>query len=134
MYQTYSAEAAQTRYEAKQRARQGALKIGKERELAEAIEVLIKEKHCSPYAALEQLRKRFKIPFCLKTLYNYIHHGLFLRLKSEDLPNYRRKKAYAPQKKRIAKRGGEEALMKERRKLIDGKNASTGKWIPWWGK
>lgn len=106
MYQTYSAEAAQTRYEAKQRARQGALKIGKERELAEAIEVLIKEKHCSPYAALEQLRKRFKIPFCLKTLYNYIHHGLFLRLKSEDLPNYRRKKAYAPQKKRIAKRGG----------------------------
>ena len=106
MYQTYSADAAQARYEAKQRAKQGVLKIGKARELAEAIEVLIKDKHCSPYAALEQLRKKHEIPFCLKTLYNYIHHGLFLRVKCEDLPNYRRKKAYAPQQKRIAKRGG----------------------------
>ncbi|MGN8833744.1 IS30 family transposase [Selenomonas montiformis] len=106
MYQTYSADAAQARYEARQHARQGTLKIGKERKLAEALEVLIKDKHCSPYAALEQLRKCFEIPFCLKTLYNYIHRGLFLRVKSEDLPNYRRKKAYAPQQKRIAKRGG----------------------------
>ncbi len=51
---------------------------------------IINEKYSS-YGALEKIKRMgMKINFCLKTLYNYIHKKIFIKLPSKDLP-YKKK-------------------------------------------
>jgi len=77
------------------------LKIGKCIILSDHLENEVLKNKKSPYAALQDLskfKKKFKVSICEKTLYNYIHSGLFIKLTSKDLA-YRmtkRKKSSKP--------------------------------------
>ncbi len=83
----YSADAAQSDYDKKAKAKGPRLKIGKNFALIEFVEDIIIKERYSPYSALEKAKKRnIPVNICLKTLYNYIDQGLFLKLTNKDLP------------------------------------------------
>lgn len=105
-YKVYDAHYAQNRYEDNQRRKEGSLKIGNNHKLAEYLEHLILKSKYSPYAALELAKKIFNVNFCLKTLYNYIHSNVFLKLTPKSLPHKGKRKRKAPSTKRIRKTGG----------------------------
>lgn len=84
----YNADKGQSKYARKARNKGPGLAIAKNRKLAEKIEEQILD-HYSPYCALEKLRKApafQKTPIRLRTLYNYIAQGLFLRITRVNLP------------------------------------------------
>lgn len=62
-------------------------KLIKETEFLEHIAYLIKEKKYSPYAVLQDLKKRDDCPvsMCETTLYKYIHEGLIPGVSDKDL-------------------------------------------------
>ncbi len=62
-------------------------RLMKETELLEHIAYLIKEKKYSPYAVLQDLKKRDDCPvsMCETTLYKYIHEGLIPGVSDKDL-------------------------------------------------
>lgn len=86
-------------------------KLAKEKELLEHISYLIKEKKYSPYAVLQDLKKRENCPFfmCETTLYKYIHEGLIPGVSDKDLyiksNKKKKKKKEEPEKKVRMKRG-----------------------------
>lgn len=63
--------------------------------------------------------------FCLKTLYNYIFNGLFLNLKTNHLPYYRKKRKYRKISKSIRKIGGRS--IEERAENINNRD-ELGHW------
>ena len=83
----YSADAAQNKRDFNNTAKGPRLKLGANFKLIEFIEnKIIKDKY-SPAAALAEVRKKgYEVNFCVKTLYNYIDEGLFLKLTNDDLP------------------------------------------------
>ena len=106
-YEAYSAQKAENRYHEKQANKQGNLKIGKNHELIKYLENMILIERKSPYAALESAKANgYIVNICEKTLYNYIHSNLFLKLTSKDLPYRKKYKKYAPRTKEIRKKKG----------------------------
>ena len=83
----YSADAAQNKCDFNNTAKGPKLKLGANFKLIEFIEnKIIKDKY-SPAAALAEARKKgYEVNFCVKTFYNYIDEGLFLKLTNDDLP------------------------------------------------
>lgn len=84
----YSADAAQRNVNLKAQNKGPELKIGKCITLSNHLENEILKNKKSPYAALQDLsksEKKFKVSICEKTLYNYIHSGLFIELTSKNL-------------------------------------------------
>ena len=83
----YSADAAQNKRNYNNTAKGPRLKLGANFKLIEFIEnKIIKDKY-SPAAALAEARKKgYEVNFCVKTLYNYIDEGLFVKLTNDDLP------------------------------------------------
>ena len=83
----YSADAAQNKRDFNNTAKGPRLKLGANFKLIEFIEnKIIKDKY-SPAAALAEARKKgYEVNFCVKTLYNYIDEGLFVKLTNDDLP------------------------------------------------
>ena len=83
----YSADAAQNKRDFNNTAKDPRLKLGANFKLIEFIEnKIIKDKY-SPAAALAEARKKgYEVNFCVKTLYNYIDEGLFVKLTNDDLP------------------------------------------------
>ena len=83
----YSADAAQNKRNYNNAAKGPRLKLGANFKLIEFIEnKIIKDKY-SPAAALAEARKKgYEVNFCVKTLYNYIDEGLFVKLTNDDLP------------------------------------------------
>ena len=96
--EVYSAEFAQSKYDRAQKGKEGELKIGKNLKLVKYLEDSMKRGKNSPYAALEQAKREG-----LKTLYNYIHGGLFLEYSEEDMPYRKRRKKKVELRKRIRK-------------------------------
>lgn len=87
-YKTYKADVAQERYE-RVKINKGIknLKIGKDIEFAKYVEdKIIKDKY-SPAAVIALVDKKdlFDTKVCVKTLYNYIHKGLFCKLRKKHL-------------------------------------------------
>lgn len=84
----YLADYAQNDYNLKKREKGRNLKIGNDYEFVRYMEYMIKECKYSPAAALYELRKNNNIRtrICHRTLYKYIHNGIFYNLKDSDLP------------------------------------------------
>lgn len=124
-YEVYDATYAQDNYERKQSQKEGSLKIGKNHKLINYLEEMILKKKYSPYAAMEIAKKIFKVNFSLKTLYNYIHNEIFLKLTSKDLPHKNKRKRIKAQTKRIRKTGGK-SIEERSEKINDRKE--LGHW------
>lgn len=104
-------------------------KLAKETELLERIAYLIKEKKYSPYAVLQDLKKRDDCPvsMCEATLYKYIHEGLIPGVSDKDLyikANKKQKKKKEPAEKVRMKRG---KSIEERPKEAD-ERSDYGHW------
>ncbi|MCI7061215.1 MAG: IS30 family transposase [Lachnospiraceae bacterium] len=95
-YKTYKADYAQRDFLEKQTAKGADFKIGNDFELVNFIEDKIKNEKWSPEAVIGFIRAhpemKFKTDICYKTLYNYIHAGLFLNVRQSDLKHYHKKK------------------------------------------
>ena len=124
-YETYDAYFAQKKYEQNQSKKEGNIKIGKDHKLASYLEDLILEQKYSPYAAIELARKLYDINFSLKTLYNYIHKGVFLKLTSKDLPHKRKVNKKYNKIKKIRKTSGKS--IEERPENINNRS-ELGHW------
>lgn len=78
-------------------------KIGSDLPLAQYLEQKIQKEKWSPAATLAYIRKEglpFRTTLCFKTVYNYIHAGLFLELSSRHLEKRKQHKKTA--KKTVA--------------------------------
>ncbi len=121
----YCSDYAHIKYKENQSKKEGSLKIGNNNILAKTIEDLIINKRYSPYGAIEKSKEILKINFCLKTLYNYIHKGIFLKLKAKHLPYKKKYKRCYIKDKRIRKNGG---LSIEERNDIINNRLELGHW------
>lgn len=93
----YAAEVAERKYLENLSAKGADLKIGSDIEFANTVEKIIIEKKYSPYAALEEIKRKnlSSLSICVTTLYNYINKGIFRMLSNEDLPaKPKRKRPY----------------------------------------
>ena len=114
----YSADKANKDAEIKASKKGPRFKIGKCIELSDYLEKEIKERKKSPYAALKTISKDnliFNTSICEKTLYNYIHMGMFFELTSKDLP-YKRK---GKKKGRIANNNRSGTSLEERSPIVE---------------
>lgn len=95
-YKVYKADYAQRDFLQKQTAKGSDFKIGNDFELVNFIEDKIKNEKWSPEAVTGFIRTNpdinFKTDICFKTLYNYIHSGLFMNVRESDLKHYHKKK------------------------------------------
>ena len=93
--QVYSAEYAQQQYLYNASNKGAGLKIGKDHKLAEHIEKKITEENYSPAAVIGEIKAKnlkFKTSISIKTVYNYVDKGIFLKITNKDLPEKGRRK------------------------------------------
>lgn len=83
----YCADVAQARYDKVKKNKGVDIKLGCDYKAADFIETKIKEKY-SPEAIAYLMNQEPEIEtsLCAKTIYNYVHMGLFLSVSAEDLP------------------------------------------------
>ena len=110
----YSPELAEENYRAHLRDKGQQRKLDLDREQRKDLEELILKKKCSPYAALQKIKKEGKATVCVGTCYNYINNNLFPNITLTDLP-YRRRKKKNRYQDRIQKRGPRKRGEKHRR-------------------
>jgi len=92
----YLADVSQNKYLENRKNKGANLKIGNDLEFVHYIEELIGNQKYSPYAALEEIKrkkKNFKTSICVTTLYSYIDKGIFLNITNSNLPLKKTKKA-----------------------------------------
>ena len=80
-------------------------KIGNDLDFVKFIEPMVLEKKYSPVAILAYINKNhltFKTKVCFKTIYNYVHNGIFLNITRTNLPMPRKKVEKEKPKKRQA--------------------------------
>lgn len=90
----YSPDMAEEKYRAFLKVKGQEKKIRKDEKLLHLIEDKIVYDKCSPYAALEEIKKgdyKCEVQICLATCYNYIRAGEFPNLELAYMP-YKRKK------------------------------------------
>lgn len=87
-YDSYSAYAAQRKYDESKQSKGPTLKIGHDHAMSEFIENEIKDKK-SPdvIASLIKRNDAFKVKICTKTIYSYLEKNIFLDVTYEDLVN-----------------------------------------------
>lgn len=91
----YCADFAQNDYKYKQTAKGIDLKLSNDYDFVRFIEHKIVKERYSPYAALVKAKQQgFKTDICLRTLYTYIHMGLFTNITQEHMPYQKRKRQY----------------------------------------
>lgn len=98
-YHVYKADYAQRDFVAKQEAKGPGYKIGKDYEFMAFLEDKILNEKWSPQAILGYIRVHsdqfhFATNVCYKTIYNYIHAGLFLNVTEKNFLRYHRKKKH----------------------------------------
>lgn len=101
---TYDAYVGQTLREEHAKEKGRPLKIGSDLEFVKFFERMVLEKRFSPCAVLAYIRNNhlsFSTNVCFKTLYNYVHHQVFLHLDISKLP-YHKKATKKKKKKRIS--------------------------------
>lgn len=121
----YASDYAQSKYRENQRKKEGSLKIGNNIKLANKIEHLIIKERYSPYGAINKIKETEEVNFCLKTLYNYIHKGIFYKLKETHLPYKKIYKGKYIYDKKIRKTGG---ISIEKRADIINSREEIGHW------
>ena len=93
-YKVYLADAGQRIQNERSHNKGKDLKIGNDLELVQFIEKMVLEQKYSPVAILAHIQKnnlQFKTQLCFKTIYNYVHSGIFLNITSNSLPMPRKK-------------------------------------------
>lgn len=88
-YTIYQADVAQRRHDENCRRKGVRIKMNNDSDFSQYVEHMILNEHYSPYAVLCQIsidNLRFKTSVCFKTLYNYIHKGLFCNVSIHTLP------------------------------------------------
>ena len=93
-YKVYLADAGQRIQDERSHNKGKDLKIGNDLELVQFIEKMVLEQKYSPVAILAYIKKnnlQFKTNLCYKTIYNYVHSGIFLNITSNSLPMPRKK-------------------------------------------
>lgn len=104
----YNPDRAQELYEWNLKGKGPGLKIDRDLELAKYIENKIIEENCSPYAALEAIKKEERIfdveIKSVNTIYSYIRKGVFQHLSMEHLPvkEKRKRKQKVKRAKRVS--------------------------------
>lgn len=93
----YCADTAQLKTVERGRAKGIMYKLVDDKPLLDRISYLIKEKHYSPYAVLQTIRRETPevLTMCEATLYKYIHLGIIPNVSDKDLyikPNKKKKK------------------------------------------
>lgn len=125
----YLADAAQRVYQEHKQNNGRSLKIGNDHAFVKYVEHCIGEERYSPYATLQRIKNdglKFKTEICEKTLYNYIHSGLFLHITSANLP-VRKKEKKQEYKRTVSLNNLKGKSIEERPKEI--KNRDTyGHW------
>lgn len=129
MWQVYYADVGQRIATDRQSNKGRTLKIGRDHRLAERLEELIGERRYSPEAALAVVRgEGASTSLCVKTVYNYIDQGVFLRLSNKDLPVKKdaKKRSYHPLR-RVALNNTKGRSIEERPATV-GKRETYGHW------
>lgn len=94
-HKVYKADYAHRISTENQSAKGRSLKIGSDFALVDFIETKINHDKWSPDAIIGYIQKeklQFQTSICSKTLYNYIHSGLFLNISSKCIKKYKKKK------------------------------------------
>lgn len=125
---TYDAFAGQRIREERSKEKGRPLKIGNDLNFVKFFEHMILEKRFSPCAILAYIRNNqlsFSTNVCFKTLYNYVHHKVFLNLDITKLPYH--KKLKHKNKKREAKKIIKGASIEDRPEFINDRK-EYGHW------
>lgn len=129
-YKKYCADRGQQVQDERSHNKGRELKIGNDLEFVKFMEDMILNKKYSPVAILAHIQKEnltFKTKVCYKTIYNYIHSGVFLNVKSSNLPMPRKKINKISEKKRISRNHINHTSIEERPKEVY-KRLSYGHW------
>lgn len=116
-YKKYCADVGQRIQEERSHNKGRELKIGNDMEFVRYIEDMVLNKKYSPIAILIDIKRKhlsFQTDVCYKTLYNYIHSGVFLNLTSANLPMPRKKAEKKNEKKRLARNHKKHRSIEER--------------------
>ena len=121
-YKKYCADAGQRIQDERSHNKGKDLKIGSDLELIKFIEYMVTEKRYSPVAILAHIRKKhlsFKTNICYKTIYNYVHQGIFLNLTRNNLPMPRKKVETVSYSKRQARNHMHTSIEERPREIYD---------------
>lgn len=91
----YSPDIAQDKYILNMQSKGKAIKLGKDREYAEFLEMMVIENKYSPQATLAYISNNkliFNTQISIGTFYSYIDKGIFLNLTNEHLPEKKNRK------------------------------------------
>ena len=125
--EVYLADVAQRDYDAKKHEKGRYLKIGNDMEFVRFVENKIKNERYSPVATLQALKEtQIRTKVCHRTLYRYIHSGIFLNVESKDLP-YKVSKKTEKERKNIALKNIKGNSIENRPKHIDTRK-DMGHW------
>ena len=115
----YLADYAQRDYDGKKHEKGRYLKVGNDMDFVRFVEHSIGTLRFSPIATLYAIKERpdIRTRVCHRTLYQYIHSGLFLNLHSSDLP-YRVSKKREKDRKNIAYKNLKGKSIEERNKEV----------------
>lgn len=120
-YKKYCADRGQQIQDERSKNKGRELKIGNDMEFVNFMEDMILNKKYSPVAILAHIKKNnlhFKTDVCFKTIYNYIHSGMFLNVTKKDLPMPRKKIESVKSKKRMARNHMLHTSIEERPKEV----------------
>lgn len=125
--EVYLADYAQRDYDQKKHEKGRYLKIGNDMAFVRFVEDKIKNERYSPVATLQALKETgIRTKVCHRTLYRYIHSGIFLNVDSSDLP-YRVSKKQEKERKNIALKNIKGNSIENRPKSIS-KREQVGHW------
>ena len=125
----YSPEIAEEKYRQGLTARGVSLKIGNDYALSEYIESRIVDGGLTPLSVLGEIQRnnlQFKTKICVRTLYNYIEKGVFLRLSLEHLPLKGKRKRRKGKNKKAARLSMGTSI--EKRPITVNDRAEFGHW------
>lgn len=125
----YSPDIAEEKYRQKAAKRGNPLKIGNDYQLCDYIEKRIVDDGLTPLAVLGEIKRNnmnFKTKICIRTLYNYIDKGIFLRLGLQHLPIKSKRKAHKKRINRAAKPSKGTSIEKRPADIAD--RATFGNW------
>ena len=128
-YKKYCADAGQRIQEERSHNKGKDLKVGSDLKFIQFIEHMVLEKKYSPVAILAHIQKnnlQFKTKVCYKTIYNYIHDGVFLNLTKTSLPMPRKKIDKISEKKRQSRNHVHTSIEERPREIYD--RLSYGHW------
>ena len=121
-YKKYCADTGQRIQDERSHNKGKDLKIGSDLEFIKFIEYMVTEKRYSPVAILAYIRKNhlsFKTNICYKTIYNYVHQGIFLNLTRNNLPMPRKKVETVSYSKRQARNHMHTSIEERPREIYD---------------